>query len=139
MKLLFCPFYAHAGGNDLSYLNHIIIVPYNASYGCGKCLKQAYVSSSALHNHKKVCLGLVSRKSAGGSDGKPGSGGGGNSSCRGSSKATPKRTARLLSLIPRTSASLLLPNHHHATVDERPPTTTSPIRTQRTQVGRKRR
>ena len=31
------------GGNDLSYLNHIIISHYNASYGCGKCLKQAFV------------------------------------------------------------------------------------------------
>ena len=81
------------GGNDLSYLNHIIIVHYNASYGCGKCLKQAFVSSSALHNHKKVCLGLASRKSAGVLDGKPSSGGG-NSSCSGSSKATPKKDGK---------------------------------------------
>ena len=47
---------------------------YNASYGCGKCLKQAFISSLALHNHKKVCLGLASKKSAGVSDGKPSSG-----------------------------------------------------------------
>ena len=56
VKLSFCPFCAYAGEggrNDLSYLNHIIIVHYNASYGCGKCLKQAFVSSSALHN--QVC------------------------------------------------------------------------------------
>ena len=76
------------------YLNHIIIAHYNASCGCGKCLKQAFVSSSALHNHKKVCLGLVSRKSTGGSDGKPSSGGGGDSSRGGSSKATPKKDGK---------------------------------------------
>ena len=91
MKLSFCPFCAYAGGNNLSYLNHIIIVHYNASYGCGKCLKQAFVSSSALHNHKKVCLRLIPRKSTGGSGGKPSSGRGGNSSRGGSSKATPKK------------------------------------------------
>ena len=55
-KMSFCPFCAYVGANDLSYLNHIIIAHYNASYGCGKSLKQASVSSSALHSHKKVCL-----------------------------------------------------------------------------------
>ena len=35
VKLSFCPFCAYAGGNDLSYLNHIIIAHYNVSYGCG--------------------------------------------------------------------------------------------------------
>ena len=80
-------------GNDLSYLNHIIIAHYNASYGCGKCLKQAFVSSSALHNHKKVSLGLASKKSAGVSDGKPSSGRG-DSGCGGSSKATPKKDGK---------------------------------------------
>ena len=66
----------------MSYLNHIIIAHYNASYRCRKCLKQAFVSSSALHNYKKVCLRLTSRKSAKVSDGKPSSGRG-NSSHRG--------------------------------------------------------
>ena len=94
MKLSFCPFCAYARGNDLLYLNHIIIAHYNASYGCGKCLKQAFVSSSALHNHKKVCLGLVSRKSTRGSDGKPSNSRGGNSSHGGSSKATPKKDGK---------------------------------------------
>ena len=56
VKMSFCPFCMYMGTNDLSYLNHIIIAHYNASYGCGKCLKQVFVSSSALHNHKKVCL-----------------------------------------------------------------------------------
>ena len=81
-------------GNDLLYLNHIIIVHYNASYGYGKCLKQAFVSSSALHNHKKVCLGLISRKSTRGLDSKPSNGGGGNSSHGGPSKATPKKDGK---------------------------------------------
>ena len=77
------------GGNDLSYLNHIIIA-HNASYGCGKCLKQAFMSSSDLHNHKKVCLGFT-KKSATGSDSKPSSGGGGDGSHGGSTRATPKK------------------------------------------------
>ena len=61
VKLLFCPICAYVGGNDLSYLNYIIIAHYNASYGCGKCLKQAFVSASALHNHKKVCFGFTKK------------------------------------------------------------------------------
>ena len=81
------------GGNDLSYLNHIIIAHYNASYGCGRCLKQAFISSLALHTHKKVCLGFPSRKAAGVPDGKPKSGGG-NSGHGGSSKATPKKDGK---------------------------------------------
>ena len=87
VKLSFCPFCSYAGGNDLSYLNHIIIAHYNTSYGCGKCLKQAFISSSALHTHKKVCLGLTTRKATGVLDGKPSSGGD-DSSCKSSSKAT---------------------------------------------------
>ena len=82
------------GGNDLSYLNYIIIAHYNASYGCRKCLKQAFVSSSALHNHKKVCIRLIPKKSTRGSGGKPSSGGGGDGSHRGSSKATPKKDGK---------------------------------------------
>ena len=81
----------YAGVNNLSYLNHIIIVHYNTSYGCGKCLKQVFVSSPALHNHKKMCL-RFDKKSAAGSDSKPSSGGGGDSSQGGgSTRATPKK------------------------------------------------
>ena len=93
VKLSFCPFCTYVGGNDLSYLNHIIIGHYNASYRCGKCLKQAFISSSTLHTHKKVCLGLASAKAAGIPDGKPSSGGG-NSGHGGSSKATPKKDGK---------------------------------------------
>ena len=135
-KLSFCPSCAYAGGNDLSYLNHIIIAHYNASYGCGKCLKQAFISSSALHNHKKVCLRLTSWKSAGVLDSKPSSGGG-DSSCGGSSRPPQKRTARLPLSIPRDQVPLLPPSHHLATADGRPQATTSPTR--RAQVGRRKR
>ena len=90
-KLSFCPFCVYTGGNDLSYLNHIIVVHYNASYGCGKCLKQAFVLSSALHNHKKVCLGFITKKPASGSDSKPSSSRGGDGSHSGSTRATPKK------------------------------------------------
>ena len=91
VKMSFCPFWAYAGVNDLSYLNHIIIVQYNASYWCRKCLKQAFMLSSALHNHTNVCLGF-NKKFAAGSDSKPSSGGGSNSSQGGSStRATPKK------------------------------------------------
>ena len=91
VKMSFCPFCAYAGVNDLSYLNHIIIAHYNANYGCRKCLKQAFVSSSALHNHKKVCLGF-DKKFTAGSDSKPSSGSGGDGSQgSGSTRATPKK------------------------------------------------
>ena len=125
MKLLFCPFCAYAGGNDLSYLNHIIIMHYNASYGCGKCLKQAFISSLALHTHKKVCqmanqavveaiaaMGVLPR-------------------------SPPKRMARWPPPIPRAQAPLQPLSLHHAAAGGGLPTITSPAR--RTQVRSKRR
>ena len=90
IKMSFC---MYVGANDLSYLNHIIIAHYNTSYGCGKCLKQTFTSSSALHNHKKVCLGF-DKKPVKGSASKPSSGSGGNNSQGGSStRAMPKKHA----------------------------------------------
>ena len=92
VKLSFCPFCTYVGeGNNLSYLNHIIIIHYNASYGCGKCLKQAFVSSSTLHNHKKMCIRFVTKKPATGFDSKPSSDGGGDGSHGSSTRATPKK------------------------------------------------
>ena len=61
VKLSFCPFCAYVGGNDLSYLNHIIIMHYNVSYGCGRCLKQAFISSLVLHTHKRCASGFPPR------------------------------------------------------------------------------
>ena len=90
IKMSFCPFCTYT---YLSYLNHITIAHYNASYGCGKCLKQASMSSSALHNHKKLCLGF-DKIFVAGSDNKPISGvGGDGSQGGGSTKATPKKQA----------------------------------------------
>ena len=93
-KAIILPLLRLCRGDGLLYLNHIIIAHYNASYGCGKCLKQAFVSSSTLHNHKKVCIRFVTKKSAAGSDGKPSSGRGGNGSCGSSTKATPKKNGK---------------------------------------------
>ena len=116
VKLSFCPFCTYARGNDLSYLNHIIITHYNASYGCGRCLKQAFVSSSVLHTHKKVCLRFTSRKAARVPDGKPSSGRG-DSSCGVSSKATPKKDSKVAAATSQgsstPSASQPLLCHHH--------------------------
>ena len=39
VKMSFCPFCTYVGANDLSYLNHIIIVHYNASIWVWKVLK----------------------------------------------------------------------------------------------------
>ena len=89
-KTVILPLLHIHGGDDLPYLNHIIIAHYNASYGCGKCLKQAFMSSSALHNHKKVHLRFA-KKPAAGSDSKPSSGRGGDGSHGGSTRATPKK------------------------------------------------
>ena len=94
VKLSFCPFCAYAGVNDHSYLNHIIIAHYNTSYGCRKCLKQAFVSSSALHKHKMVCLRFAKNPAAG-SNSKPSSGGGDDGSqSGGSTRATPKKDSK---------------------------------------------
>ena len=103
------------GGNDLSYLNHIIITHYNASYGCGKCLKQAFISSSVLHTHKKVYLGLTTRKAARVPDGKPSSGRG-DSGHGSSSKATPKKDGKVAAANFQGSSAALAsqPSPHHS-------------------------
>ena len=140
-KTIVLPLLHKRRGNDLPYLNYIIIAHYNASYGCGKCLKQAFMSSSALHNHKKVCLRFITKKPAAGSDSKPSSGGGGDGSHGGSTRATPKKTPRLPPLAPRAPAPKLPHRRCHVAADERHPTTTSPTRTRRRthQVTRRRR
>ena len=86
---------------------HIIIVHYNASYGCGKCLKQAFMSSSALHNYKKVCLRFAKKQTAG-SDSKPSS----SREVMAATVAPPgqhprRRTPRLPLLTPRAPAPKL--------------------------------
>ena len=138
-ETLVLPLLRLCGGDNLSYLNHIIIAHYHAGYGCGKCLKQAFVSSSALHNHKKVCIRLVPRKSTGGSGGKPSSSEEAMAATGALPRLPTRRTARLLPLTPRAPVPFLLPRHHHTTVDKRHPAITSPTRTRRTQVRRRKR
>ena len=58
-KLLFCPFCQYSG-NDLSYLNHIICVHYNANYKCRKCLDEVFINGQQLSKHMKCCKGLMS-------------------------------------------------------------------------------
>ena len=57
-KLLFCPFFQYSGSNNPSYLNHIICMHYNASYGCRKCLKEVFPTGQWLTLHIKCCKGL---------------------------------------------------------------------------------
>ena len=57
-KLLFCLFCQYLGSNNLCYHNHIICTHYNASYGCGKCLKEVFSSGQWLKVHMRCCKGL---------------------------------------------------------------------------------
>ena len=134
----FCPLCMYVGANDLSYLNHIIIAHYNTSYGCGKCLKQAFVSSSTLHNHKKVCL-RFDKKPTQGSDSKPSSSGGGyNSQDISSMRVIPKKHASKAPAADSWGSSTPTAlQMTHATADVTGPITPSPTRTHR--VTRKRR
>ena len=56
-KLLFCPFCQFLCSNDQSYLNHIICMHYNVSYGCGKCMNDVFSSGQQLKGHIKCCKG----------------------------------------------------------------------------------
>ena len=68
------------GGNNLPYLNHIIIMHYNVSYGYGQCLKRGVPRVSL----QEGCRGSGWQTKSGG----------GNSSHGGSSKATPKKDGK---------------------------------------------
>ena len=138
VKLSFCPFCACIEGNDLSYLNHIIIAHYNASYGCGKCLKQAFISSSTLHNHKKVCIGFVAKKPLQALMPSPAAVEGAMATMAVLPGPPPRRTPRLQPQTPRATAPCLPCRHCHAAVDESHPTTTSPTSTRRTHQGTRR-
>ena len=51
-KLSFCPLCLYCGSNDLSYLNHVMVVHYNAAYGCGKCLRKVLLTSQTHERHQ---------------------------------------------------------------------------------------
>ena len=126
----FCPFCTYTGANDLSYLNHITIAHYNTSYECRKCLKQAFVSSSTLHNHKKVCLGF-DKKPSKGSDSKPSSGGGVTTAKVAAPQGQHPRSMlqRLQPPTPRAQASLQPHRQPRTTADATGPIAPSPTRT----------
>ena len=130
VKLSFCPFCTYAGGNDLSYLNHIIIAHYNVSYGCRKCLKQAFISSSALHNHKKCASGLLPGSQLQALIASPAAEEEAMVAMVILPRPLPRRgTPRLLLWTPRAPVPHLPCRHHHATVDKRCLAATSPTRT----------
>ena len=54
-----CPFCSYTIQNDLAYLNHIICVHYDASFGCGACLSAITSSGQQMKNHIKECSGLA--------------------------------------------------------------------------------
>ena len=111
-KIVILPLLCLCGGNDFLYLNHIIIVHYNASYGCRKCLKQAFVSSSALQNHKKVYLRFT-KKPVAGSDSKPSNDSGGDGSpTRATSKKKDSRAPTADSQGSSSPMALQMTPHH---------------------------
>ena len=57
-KLSFCQFCLYNGSNDISYMNHIMGGHYSTAYGCGKCLKEVFLSGQQLKVHLRVCTGL---------------------------------------------------------------------------------
>ena len=57
-KLSFCPFCLYSGSNDISYMNHTVGGHYSTVYGCGKCLKEVFLSGQQLKMHLKVCTGF---------------------------------------------------------------------------------
>ena len=56
--LSFCPFCLYTGSNDKTYMNHIICGPYDAAYGCRKCLDKVTMSGQQMSSHFKHCKGL---------------------------------------------------------------------------------
>ena len=54
-----CPFCTYTVQNDLAYLNHIVCVHYDASFGCGSCLSAITSSGQQMKVHIKECSGLA--------------------------------------------------------------------------------
>ena len=70
-KLSFCPFCLYHGSNNLSYMNHIMVMHYNAAYGCGKCLKVVLLMGQMLKSHLKSCAGFPKDDTTSSSNWKP--------------------------------------------------------------------
>ena len=54
-----CPFCMYTVQNDLAYLNHIVCVHYDTSFGCGACFSAITSSGQQMKNHIKECSGLA--------------------------------------------------------------------------------
>ena len=70
-KLSFCPFCLYHGSNDLSCMNHIVIMHYNAACGCSKCLKAVLFMGQHLKSHFKTCAGFSKDDTASSSNQEP--------------------------------------------------------------------
>ena len=70
-KLSFCPFCLYNGSNDISYMNHIVCRHYGTVYGCGKCLKEVFLSGQQLKMHLKICVGFPKGGTPSSSDKEP--------------------------------------------------------------------
>ena len=70
-KLSFCPFCLYHSRNNISYMNHIIGMHYNAAYSCSKCLKEVFLSSQQLKTHIKVYAGFPKDNTTSSSDWEP--------------------------------------------------------------------
>ena len=57
--VLCCPFCTYTIQNDPAYLNHIVCVHYDASFGCGCCLSAITPSVQKMKDHIKECSGLT--------------------------------------------------------------------------------
>ena len=54
-----CPFCMYTFQNGMAYLNHIVCVHYDASFGCGACLSAITSSGQQMKIHIKECSGLA--------------------------------------------------------------------------------
>ena len=69
--LSFCPFCLYNGSNDISHMNYIMGGHYSTAYGCGKCLKEVFLSGQQLTVHLRVCTGFPKGGTPSSSDKKP--------------------------------------------------------------------
>ena len=58
MKTSFCPFCSYHCCNDSTFLNHIVSFHYDAGYGCGKYVEEAFITSQSFKVHFKECDNL---------------------------------------------------------------------------------
>ena len=67
-RLVFCPMCLYHSSNDLSYMNHVVVMHYNVAYGCGRCLKAVLLMGQTLKAHLRSCEGFPKDNTASSSD-----------------------------------------------------------------------